>query len=107
MAIEAILFICGILAYYIYAMNEKKYKNPVCVIYWRDAAYVYDKNFPDEEPSLQVTAGFTVKANDSYVNIATNINYNRATGELWPVDGFIIPKSAIVEFKKIGFLNNE
>ncbi|MFH1192702.1 MAG: hypothetical protein V1656_00045 [Candidatus Jorgensenbacteria bacterium] len=56
---------------------------------------------------MEATAGFTVKATDSYVNIATNANYNLTTHGLWPVDGFVIPKNAIVKFRKIGFTHNE
>jgi len=80
-------------------------RNPVCVIYWYDAAYIYEKKLPEETPPLQVTTGFVVKATNDYTNIATNINYNQKTNRLWPIDGFVIPKKATEKFKKIGWLN--
>ena len=85
-------------------MSQKKTikKNPVCVIWWQDAAYAYGKRVPATPPSLQATAGFIVSAVDAYTNIATNVNYG-SDGALWPVDGFVIPQKAIVSFKKIGW----
>lgn len=54
-----------------------------------------------------MTTGFVVAATSQYVNIATNVNYDSDTHELWPVDGFVIPEEAIIRFKKIGFLDHE
>jgi len=90
-------------------MNKRKvkFKNPVCVLYWHDAIYTYTKKLPTSPPPLQVTAGFIVVANDKYVNIATNVRYDRTTGKLWPVDGFVIPDKAIIKFCKIGWLNEK
>ena len=85
--------------------QKVKPKNPVCVLYWHDAAYIYEKELPTFPPPLQVTAGFIVVATNKYTNISTNVNYNRTTGGLWPVDGFVIPDKAIVKFRKIGWLN--
>jgi hypothetical protein len=86
---------------------ESKKRNPVCVIYWWDAAYSHNKNVPKEAPQLQVTTGFIIFSSDDYANIATNVNYDRETKTLHPVDGFVIPQKAIVEFRKIGYLENE
>jgi len=89
-------------------MSKKKriYKNPVCAIAWLDATYTFKKKFSKELAHAQVTTGFVIEANDEYTNIATNVNYNLKTGELWPVDGFIIPKGAQLEFRKIVDLND-
>ena len=82
-----------------------KKRNPVCVIYWHDAAFSFYKKLPKQTVPLQVTAGFIVKATNTYVNIATNVNYYPRTRGVWPVDGLVIPKKAIIKFRKIGFLN--
>jgi hypothetical protein len=86
--------------------NPQKKKNPVCVVYWNDAAYSYEDKLPDNPPQLQLTAGFVIKATDNYINITTNVNFNKANGRLSPVDGFVLPRSAMVRFKKIGWLNS-
>ena len=81
--------------------QKKRAKNPVCIIWWRDAARCFDKTLPSKPPLLQVTAGFIIVTNRKKLNIATNVNYNSKTGKLWPVDGFVIPKGTIVKFKKL------
>ncbi|MEK7635728.1 MAG: hypothetical protein AAB405_01400 [Patescibacteria group bacterium] len=86
-------------------LNNQNAKNPVCTILWQDAAYSYSKEFSKELPSLRLTTGFIIVANDEFINIAVNVEYNQETGVLRPIDGFLIPKGVIVEFKKIGFFN--
>ena len=82
-------------------------KNPVCVIYWRDAAYFSGEKAPENNPPVQLTAGFIVEATDDYTNISTNVNYNLKTGELNPVDGFVLPNKTTLNFKKMGNLNED
>lgn len=84
-----------------------KGKNPVCIIFWWDAAYTHSKEFPSEPQKLQATTGFVISATDDYTNIATNVYYDRKTKQLQPIDGFVIPQKAIVEFKKIEYLEND
>ncbi len=86
-------------------MKSKKPNNPVCAILWREAFYTFNKNFPHKLPLPQLTTGFIISSNKKFINIATNVNYNSETGQLWPVDGFLIPQQAIIKFKKIGNLN--
>ena len=83
-------------------MGTKK-RNPICSILWQDASYSYEDNLPDNSPPLQLTVGFIVSENEDYINIATNVNYNPGTKNLWPVDGFVIPKNAIKKLQKAGF----
>jgi hypothetical protein len=80
-------------------------KNPICSILWQDAAYSFENKLPKELPRPRLTTGFIIEANDDYTFIATNVGYNKETGELSPVDGFVIPEKAIIEFKKIGNYN--
>jgi hypothetical protein len=82
-------------------------KNPVCAIMWRDAAYTFEKNIPLEFPKPRLTAGFICKVEDKYTFIATNVAYNTETHKLTAVDGFVIPKGAIIEFRKIGDYNEQ
>lgn len=92
----------------IVAMNKKKLKNPpVCALWWWDAAYSYEENFPDALPLPQLTTGFIVTATDDYTNIATNVSFDEKDGTIWPIDGFVVPKKAITEFKRIGLLHDE
>jgi hypothetical protein len=79
---------------------------PICTILWQDAAYSDETTLPKELPSPQLTAGFIIEANDEFVFIATNVDYYAETREVSPVDGFIIPKKTIIEFKKIGNYND-
>lgn len=76
--------------------------NPVCTILWQDAAYTFDKELPEALPAPRLTTGFIIETNDEYTLIATNVAYNNETGEITPVDGFVILEKAILEFKKIG-----
>ena len=87
--------------------NNKKFKNPVCTILWQDAAYSYLKEFSKELPLPQLTTGFIISENDEFINIATNVKYNQKTGEIYPIDGFLIPKGVEIKFRKIGFLEEE
>lgn len=89
---------------YTFRMIFQKKKNPVCVIWWRDAAYSYEKELPKEVPPIQTTTGFIIVATNEFTNIAVNTNYNLNENTLWPIDGFVVPKRAIVKFKKIGWL---
>ncbi|MCX6788841.1 MAG: hypothetical protein WCO21_02395 [bacterium] len=84
--------------------TKKRIRNPVCAIYWRDAAYSYEKELPAEFPMPQATFGLIIVADDEYTNIATNVGYNLKTNEIYPVDGLVIPKKAEIKFKKIGYL---
>ena len=86
-------------------MIKSKFKNPICIILWRDAFYAFTKNIPKYSPPLQLTAGFIISTNKKFTNIATNVSYNQKTGELRQVEGFLIPNKVIVEFRKIGDLN--
>ncbi len=79
-------------------------KNPVCTLLWRDAAYTFETELPQEFPKPRLTAGFIIETNDSHTFIATNVSYDEL-GEIIPVDGFVIPEKSIVEFKKIGNYN--
>ena len=88
-------------------LNKKVRKNPVCAIYWQDAAFAYTKEMPPTNQPTQLTIGFIISTNRSFTNIATNVNYNLKTGELWPVDGFVIPNKAIIKFKKLRNLNGK
>ena len=82
-------------------------KNPVCTILWRDAGYTFDKKVPLEYPRPQLTTGFIIETNKEYTFIATNVEYEKKTGKIYPVDGFIIPGKSIIEFKKIENYNEK
>lgn len=88
-------------------MKSKKPKYPpVCAVWWRDAAYSYERELPREFPHTQLTTGFVMVATDDYLNIATNVSYDEKNGTIWPIDGFVIPKKAVVEFMKVGQLRH-
>lgn len=87
-------------------MNKKKFKNPMCAILWKEAFYTFNKNFPKKFPLPQLTVGFIISSNKKMTNIATNVNYNQKTSQLWPVDGFLIPQKTVVEFRKIQNFND-
>ena len=74
---------------------------PICTLLWRDASYSYFTEAPLDIPLPQLTTGFIIQTNDEFTVIATNVEYNKNTGEIAPLDGFIIPDKAIIEFKKI------
>lgn len=82
-------------------------KNPVCTIFWQDAAYTFELEVPKELPTPQLTAGFILQTNDQYTFIATNVRYDKKNHTLSAVDGFIIPEKVILEFRKMGNYNNE
>lgn len=80
-------------------------KNPVCTILWQDAAYTFEKNLPKDIPKPKLTTGFIIETNKDFTFVATNVSYDKVSGEINPVDGFVIPEKSIVEFKKIGNYN--
>lgn len=84
------------------------YKNPVMTIEWYDAAFTDDEAVVDETfPPTQLTCGFVIEENDEHVHIATNVYYNMEKKVVQPIDGFLIPKSAIVSVRKIGFYEGD
>ncbi|GEM_PF-3134636 len=85
----------------------KRWKNPICAILWMDATYVTTKELPKEPPLPQLTTGFIISANEEFTNIAMNVKYDSATGRLWPLDGFIIPKKAKIKFFKLANLDGK
>lgn len=88
-------------------MKLRNKKNPVCAVFWRDAACTNLKKPPKELPPIQLTTGFIMETNDEYINIATNVNYDLKTGEMYPVDGFVIPQKTIIKFKKVDYLDEK
>ncbi|MCL4405116.1 MAG: hypothetical protein M1361_01360 [Patescibacteria group bacterium] len=72
---------------------------PIRALLWRDAGYVFTKN--PAQPDLQLTTGLIIEENDEFVNIAVNVDYNPRTHKIFAVDGFIIPKGAIVKTEEI------
>jgi hypothetical protein len=82
-------------------------KNPICTILWQDAAYSFEKELPKDFPLPNITTGFIISTNDHFTFIATNVDYDKSTGNLSPVDGFVIPEKAILGFKKIGNYNEK
>lgn len=77
-------------------------KNPVCSILWEDAAYSFNSTAPTNPPNPRLTTGFIITTNEEFTFIATNVDYNRLTGVLTPVDGLIIPEKSIIEFRTFG-----
>lgn len=80
-------------------------KNPICTILWNEAFYTFESDIPKEFPFPRLTSGLIIETNDEYTFIATNVAYEKETGSLNPIDGFIIPEKVITEFKKIGNYN--
>lgn len=80
-------------------------KNPTYAILWRDAAYTFESVIPTVLPNPRLTMGFIIEKNNQYTFISTNVSYSKETGEMLPVDGFIIPEKAIIECKLIGNYN--
>lgn len=81
--------------------KKTKHNNPVCAVMWLDAMYSFDKEYKKDRLHPQLTTGFVMEANDEFLNLATNVNCDPKTGELWPVDGFVIPKKAILKFVRL------
>ena len=73
---------------------------------WYDAKYIYDLEIPKETPLSQITIGFIASSHEDYVNVVMNVDYIPRTKivavEDGMVDGILIPKKTIIEFKKIG-----
>lgn len=83
-----------------YIINLMK-KNSICAILWRDAAYTFETKVPSDLPQPRLTTGFVIETDNDYTFIAMNVSYNEETGELFPIDGIVIPKKTIMKFKKI------
>jgi len=86
---------------------EEAHKNPVCAITWRDAFYSFAEEPPKECPLPNVTVGFIVEENERYVNIATNVLYERKDHTITPIDGLVIPRGCIIAFEKLSYFDAE
>jgi len=82
-------------------------KNPVCAILWSDAAYSFEEKLPTELPLPQLTLGFIIDINETFTHIATDVAYDTSTHTLQSRDGILIPKKAIINFRKIGDYNEQ
>ncbi len=104
---------CGIILlhflHFIYmATKNINYKNPICTILWRDAAYTDDiQALENETPKINLTCGFIIETNEQWTNIACSVHYDKEKKSMVPTNGFIIPENAIIEFKKIDFYDKE
>ena len=78
-------------------------KNPICAILWQDAAFSYEDNPPSEIPNPRLTVGYIIETTEEYTFISTNIDYDIKNKKIIPIDGFVIPRSLIINFKKIGY----
>jgi len=76
-------------------------KHSICTILWNDASYSFEKELPKNLPDPRLTVGLIISNNDECVFIATNVSYDQKTGDIAPVDGFVIPKGTIIEMKEI------
>lgn len=85
----------------------KNNKNPVCAILWRDAAYSFEERLPEELPLPQLALGFVVDTNETFTHIATSVAYDTNIHTLQRRDGILIPKKAIINFRKIGDYNEQ
>lgn len=87
--------------------SMENFKNPVCAILWRDAAYSFEAGLPKELPSPQLTLGFIIDTNEHFTHIATNVAYDTSTNTMQVRDGMLIPEKAIISFRKIGDYNEK
>lgn len=84
----------------------KKNRNPVCLVYWRDASYTFNKKIPENIPTENITCGFIISSSEEFINVSSNVSYDSKMDKIVPNDGFIIPKSAVTLFKKVGYLKS-
>lgn len=82
-------------------------RNPVCAILWRDAAYSFEEELPEELPLPELTLGFIVDTNETFTHIATSVAYDTNIHALQRRDGILIPKKAIINFRKIDDYNEQ
>jgi len=84
----------------------KEKKNPICAVWWHDASYCFQKELPEEIPGPRLTVGFIIESNDKFINITTDVGYNKEKQSITPRRGHLIPKGAIINFEVIDFLSN-
>lgn len=76
-------------------------KNKIVMITWRDAAYSFEKEFPDHLPETQTAIGFVIDDNPEFIKISNNAYIEEKSGEVLPIDGFLISKRSILEIKTL------
>lgn len=81
-----------------------KYKKGLSIVEWQDAAYSFEKELPPYPPIPNTTYGLIVEDTSEHINIATNVHIDSKNNWITLVDGFLIPKQAIL---KIEDLSNE
>lgn len=86
---------------------KKFKKNPVCALLWADAAYSFEESLPKKPPLPQLTLGFIVEANDVFTHIVTTAGYDTSVHSLKKKDGILIPSRTIINFRKIGYYNEQ
>lgn len=80
------------------------YKKGLSIVEWQDAAYSFEKELPPSFPISNTTYGLIVEDTPEHINIATNVKIDSRNNWVTLVDGFLIPKQAIL---KIQNLSNE
>lgn len=77
------------------------YKKGLSIVEWQDAAYSFEKELPLFPPIPNTTYGIIVDDTPEYINIATNVEIDSEKNWVTLVDGFLIPKQAILKIEKI------
>jgi len=84
----------------LFCTNSKK---EVYAILWKEASFTYEDISDNDIPNvLRTTVGFIIEAKKDYIKIATNIVFNESDQNMELIDGFIIPKRAIISKKRVG-----
>lgn len=79
----------------------QSYKNPICAVWWVDAAYSFQDTIPAVLPPINIATGFIIEETAEYLNIASNIEYNKEDATITPMEGVLIPCKAILRFERL------
>lgn len=81
-------------------------KNKIVMITWKDAAYTFEKEFPNNLPEIQTAVGFLIEDNPKFIKIANNAYIEQLDGKILPIDGFLIPQRTIIGIQTIDYEKN-
>jgi len=83
--------------------GQKKNKNKVSIwaVGWLNAKYYFNDLDSMKEPEPNLLVGAIIDINDKFVHIANPFEYDNKTGDVILNRGYLIPRKAITQLKKV------
>ena len=81
-------------------MTNEEQHYPIVTVRWREAAYTFQDDFPDNIPSVTVTIGYLIHSDDHTVAVAWSFQEFEEDASLYPKEGAVIPRETVISVEK-------